>query len=92
MPRRCRNRSRPASQTRSDRVQIVISPEQLPRAAAAEVALISHGAIALFLASPADPLVVIGAPLVLLVATGLASYIPARRALRVEPVAALRVE
>jgi ABC-type antimicrobial peptide transport system permease subunit len=42
--------------------------------------------------SPTDPLVVIGAPLVMLVATGLASYIPARRALRVEPVAALRVE
>jgi predicted permease len=43
-------------------------------------------------ASPLDPLVMIGAPLLLLVATGLASYIPARRALRVEPVAALRVE
>jgi putative ABC transport system permease protein len=43
-------------------------------------------------ASPVDPLVMIGAPLVLLAATGLASYIPARRALRVEPVAALRVE
>ena len=42
--------------------------------------------------SPVDPLVVIGAPLVLLAATGLASYIPARRALEVEPVAALRVE
>jgi predicted permease len=42
--------------------------------------------------SPVDPLVMIGAPLVLLVATGLASYIPARRALKVEPVAALRVE
>jgi putative ABC transport system permease protein len=42
--------------------------------------------------SPTDPLVVIGAPLVLLVATGLASYIPARRALRVEPVIALRTE
>jgi len=33
-----------------------------------------------------------GPRLVLLIATGLASYIPARRALRVEPVAALRVE
>jgi ABC-type lipoprotein release transport system permease subunit len=42
--------------------------------------------------SPTDPLVVVGAPLVMLVATGLASYIPARRALKVEPVAALRVE
>jgi predicted permease len=42
--------------------------------------------------SPTDPLVLIGAPLVMLAATGLASYIPARRALSVEPVAALRVE
>ena len=42
--------------------------------------------------SPVDPLVVIGSPLVLLVATGLASYIPARRALKVEPIAALRAE
>jgi len=42
--------------------------------------------------SPTDPLVVIGTPLVMLAAIGLASYIPARRALRVEPVAALRVE
>jgi predicted permease len=43
-------------------------------------------------ASPVDPLVLIGAPLILLAATGLASYLPARRALRVEPVAALRAE
>jgi ABC-type antimicrobial peptide transport system permease subunit len=42
--------------------------------------------------SPTDPLVVIGAPLVLLAATALASYIPARRALRIDPVTALRVE
>jgi putative ABC transport system permease protein len=42
--------------------------------------------------SPTDPLVLIGAPLIMLLATGLASYIPARRALSVEPVAALRVE
>ena len=46
----------------------------------------------LFEVSPTDPVVTIGAPLVLLGATGLASYIPARRALKVEPVAALRVE
>src|SRR6185503_18885265 len=42
--------------------------------------------------SPTDPLVAIGTPLVMIAAIGLASYIPARRALRVEPVAALRVE
>jgi ABC-type lipoprotein release transport system permease subunit len=34
----------------------------------------------------------IGAPLVLIAATALASYIPARRALRIEPVTALRTE
>jgi predicted permease len=43
-------------------------------------------------ASPVDPLVMIGAPLVLIAATALASYIPARRALRIEPVTALRTE
>jgi predicted permease len=42
--------------------------------------------------SPTDPLVMLGTPLVMLAAIGLASYIPARRALKVEPVAALRVE
>jgi len=42
--------------------------------------------------SPTDPVVVIGSPLVMILVTGLASYIPARRALTVEPVAALRVE
>jgi ABC-type antimicrobial peptide transport system permease subunit len=42
--------------------------------------------------SPTDPLVLIGAPLLMIGATALASYIPARRALRIEPVAALRVE
>jgi predicted permease len=42
--------------------------------------------------NPIDPLVFGGAPLVLLAATSVASYIPARRALRIEPVTALRVE
>jgi predicted permease len=42
--------------------------------------------------SAGDPLVAIGAPLVLLAATALASYIPARRAMNVEPTTALRVE
>jgi putative ABC transport system permease protein len=39
-----------------------------------------------------DPVALIGAPLVLGVAAWLAAYLPARRASRADPLAALRVE
>jgi ABC-type antimicrobial peptide transport system permease subunit len=42
--------------------------------------------------TPLDPATYIAVPLVLLTATVLASYVPARRAASVDPVEALRVE
>ena len=42
--------------------------------------------------SPLDPVTYVAVPLVLVAATVLASYVPARRAASVDPVEALRVE
>jgi ABC-type lipoprotein release transport system permease subunit len=42
--------------------------------------------------TPLDPVTYVTVPLVLLIATMLASYVPARRAASVDPVEALRVE
>jgi predicted permease len=46
----------------------------------------------LFQVSPADPVSLGGASLVLLLVAGLAAYVPARRATRIDPVQALRAE
>lgn len=48
--------------------------------------------IYLYQASPYDPVVFSVAPMVLAAASMLASYLPARRAMRVEPIIALRTE
>ena len=42
--------------------------------------------------TPLDPVTYVSVPLVLLIATAIASYVPARRAASVDPVEALRVE
>ena len=42
--------------------------------------------------TPLDPLAYLGAGVLLLVAAGFACYLPARRAARLDPVRALRVE
>lgn len=56
------------------------------------VALLGRGRIEplLFETSPLDPLVYLGALVVILVTAALASWIPARRAARVDPILALR--
>jgi ABC-type antimicrobial peptide transport system permease subunit len=46
----------------------------------------------LYQVSPVDPVVFVLAPLTLIVVTAAASYIPARRALRIDPAAALQPE
>jgi putative ABC transport system permease protein len=46
----------------------------------------------LYKVSPADPMTIIGSAILFLVAALLASYLPARRAMRVDPMGAVRYE
>jgi ABC-type antimicrobial peptide transport system permease subunit len=56
------------------------------------VALGSLLSVAIFEVSPYDPIVLTMAPLVLAGAAALATYLPARRGMRVSPLEALRTE
>jgi ABC-type lipoprotein release transport system permease subunit len=46
----------------------------------------------LFGITPLDPVTYLAVPLILVIATMLASYLPARRAASVDPIEALRTE
>jgi ABC-type antimicrobial peptide transport system permease subunit len=48
--------------------------------------------ILLFGVTPTDPIVFVGVPILLAVVAAVASYIPARKALRIDPLVALRQE
>ncbi|MCZ6857171.1 MAG: hypothetical protein O7F70_04165 [Gemmatimonadetes bacterium] len=72
----------------STRAQIDLHP---PGIAAAFVSTRTVSSL-LYGVSAVDPVTFLGIPLVLVAVTAIASYVPARRAMRVDPVEALRDE
>ena len=71
---------------------LVLTAAGLALGLAASVALTRVMAALLFETSPLDPVTYVAVPIVLVLAAGLASYVPARRAAAVDPVEALRAE
>jgi predicted permease len=64
----------------------------IPAALAAGVAARALLAGILFQLSPADPVILLGVAIAILVLASLAAYVPARRASRIDPVAAVKYE
>jgi putative ABC transport system permease protein len=71
---------------------IVLAAIGLTLGLAGALALTRLSSRVLFEISPADPLTYIAVALAFLMVTGTASYLPARRALRINPIQALRAE
>jgi putative ABC transport system permease protein len=84
--------------TRGDVVRLVLGQTMQPVVVGALLGLICGAAVSralsalLFGLSPYDPLSFVAVPLMLLVIAGLASFVPARHATRVDPLVALRYE
>jgi putative ABC transport system permease protein len=78
--------------------RIVLSQAMLPVACGLAAGVVAAAGIGralrsmLFGVTPLDPATLVLVPVVLTVVAGLASYIPARRATRVDPIVALRTE
>lgn len=84
--------------TRGDILRLVVGRGLMLAAAGIAIGLFAASMLAplmrtlLYRVEPADPETIIGSALLFLVAALLASYIPARRAMRIDPADALRYE